>query len=156
MIEEQGRVVAIEHGAVWIEVLGKTACSGCTASVGCGQGLLEGLGAGRQRKRIRALSVMPLKVGDSVVVGIREDFLLRSTLAVYLLPLLGLFISAIVAQWFGFGEPLVIFAAFLGFASVWAVVRSASRRQMRDPALQPVVLRALPGVPDAYARRTAF
>lgn len=156
MIEEQGRVVAIEHGAVWIEVLGKTACSGCTASVGCGQGLLEGLGAGRQRKRIRALSVMPLKVGDSVVVGIREDFLLRSTLAVYLLPLLGLFISAIVTQWFGFGEPLVIFAAFLGFASVWAVVRSASRRQMRDPALQPVVLRALPGVPDAYARRTAF
>lgn len=156
MIEEQGRVMAIEHGAVWIEVLGKTACSGCTASVGCGQGLLEGLGAGRQRKRIRALSVMPLKVGDSVVVGIREDFLLRSTLAVYLLPLLGLFISAIVAQWFGFGEPLVIFAAFLGFASVWAVVRSASRRQMRDPALQPVVLRALPGVPDAYARRTAF
>lgn len=156
MIEEQGRVVAIEHGAVWIEVLGKTACSGCTASVGCGQRLLEGLGAGRQCKRIRALSVMPLKVGDSVVVGIREDFLLRSTLAVYLLPLLGLFISAIVAQWFGFGEPLVIFAAFLGFASVWAVVRSASRRQMRDPALQPVVLRALPGVPDAYARRTAF
>lgn len=156
MIEEQGRVMAIEHGAVWIEVLGKTACSGCTASVGCGQGLLEGLGAGRQCKRIRALSVMPLKVGDSVVVGIREDFLLRSTLAVYLLPLLGLFISAIVAQWFGFGEPLVIFAAFLGFASVWAVVRSASRRQMRDPALQPVVLRALPGVPDAYARRTAF
>jgi len=156
MIEEQGRVVAIEHGAVWIEVLGKTACSGCTASVGCGQGLLEGLGAGRQRKRIRALSVMPLKVGDSVVVGIREDFLLRSTLAVYLLPLLGLFISAIVTQWFGFGEPLVIFAAFLGFASVWVVVRSASRRQMRDPALQPVVLRALPGVPDVYARRTAF
>ncbi|GAB3385031.1 SoxR reducing system RseC family protein [Azotobacter armeniacus] len=157
MIEEQGRVVAIERGAVWVEAQSKTSCSGCAASIGCDRGLLlEGLRTGGHRRRIRALSAMPLQVGDPVVIGIRKDLLLRSALAVYLLPLLGLFIFAISAQWFGFREPLVIFAGFLGFASVWIVVRSVSRRQINNPALQPVVLRTLLGVPQGYAGRAAF
>ncbi|GAB3481873.1 SoxR reducing system RseC family protein [Azotobacter salinestris] len=156
MIEEQGRVVAIEHGAVWVEASSKTTCSGCTASASCGRGLLEWLGAGRRSRHIRALSVIPLQVGDSVVVGIREDFLLRSAFSVYLLPLLALFICAIAIQQLGFGESAVILAGLLGFAFAWGMVRRASRRQMNDPALQPVVLRALPGISEGQAGRAAF
>lgn len=156
MIEEQGRVVAIERGAVWVEVQEKTTCSSCAASGGCSQGLLEGLGTEQQHRRIRALSIMPLRIGDSVIVGVRKDFLLCTAFAVYLLPLLGLFIFAISAQWLGFREPLAILAGFLGFAFVWGAVRSASQRQMNNPALQPVVLRVLFDAPKGHAGRAAF
>ncbi|SFB34079.1 SoxR reducing system RseC family protein [Azotobacter beijerinckii] len=156
MIEEQCLVVAVESGAVWVEAQSKSGCPGCATSAGCGQGLLERLGMGGGRKRMRALSIMPLRVGDSVVVGMREEFLLRSALAVYLLPLLGLFVFAISVQQIGFGEPLVILAGFLGFAFVWILVRRASRHVMDDLAWQPVVLRALPGTLEGHAGRAAF
>ncbi len=133
MIEELCRVVAIEAGAVWVEPLSENSCSGCVA--GCGQG-------GRCT-RVRALSGMPLQVGDSVIVGMCKDFLLCSALAVYLLPLLGLFAFALVIRQLGFEEPLVVLAGFLGFAFVWVLVRKAGRRAMKDSESQPVVLRVL-------------
>lgn len=147
MIEESGRVVAIDPGGVWVEIQGKAPCSRCAANFGCGPRMLEGLGGADRCRRIRALSVMPLKVGDLVIVGIREDLLLSSALAVYLFPLLGLLGLGIVAQLFAFRELLVISSAFLGFISIWSVVRIASRCQMSDPALQPVVVRVLLDVP---------
>ncbi|MFC0711611.1 SoxR reducing system RseC family protein [Azorhizophilus paspali] len=156
MIEELGRVVAIEPEAVWIEALDEAACPGCTASVGCGRWSFDWLETPRRRRCIRALSVMPLRVGDAVVVGIREDFLLRSSLAIYLLPLLGLFVCTIAIQQLGFRESLMVPAGFLGFVFVWAMVRRISRRQMNDPTLQPVVLRALLGASEGQVRQAAF
>jgi len=99
---------------------------------------------------------MPLRVGDPVVIGIPEGVLLRSALAVYLLPLMGLILFALAAQWLGFGEPLVIAGGFSGFALVWLLVRRASRRVMNDPALQPVVLRVLSAASGVQADRVAF
>ncbi|MBF2948649.1 transcriptional regulator, partial [Pseudomonas aeruginosa] len=37
MIEEQGRVVATEPGAVWVETVCRSTCSSCSANAGCGQ-----------------------------------------------------------------------------------------------------------------------
>lgn len=143
MIEEQGRVVAVEHGAVWVETVRKSTCSSCSVKAGCGQGLLEQLGASGRRGLIRALCDMHLKVGDSVVIGVREDLLVRGSLLVYLLPLLGLFAAAVVAEQFGLTEPWVIVSAFIGFAVTCMGVRWRSRNVATDPVLQPVVLRAL-------------
>ena len=77
MIEESGRVVALDDGAVWVETRRKSTCSGCSAKNGCGQGLMDTLGVREQRGLIRALSDLQLQVGDSVIVGVREDVLLR-------------------------------------------------------------------------------
>lgn len=46
MIEEQGRVVATEPGAVWVETVRRSTCSSCSANAGCGQGLMQRLGVG--------------------------------------------------------------------------------------------------------------
>ena len=145
MIEEQGRVVAIEPGAVWVETLRQRTCSSCSVKAGCGQGLLDQLGASGRRGYIRALSSLQLSVGDSVVIGVREDLLVRGSLLVYLLPLLGLFAAAVLAEQMGLGEPLVILSALFGFLFACCAVRWRSRLKAGDPALQPVVLRALLG-----------
>ncbi|MEO4047461.1 SoxR reducing system RseC family protein [Pseudomonas sp. CAU 1711] len=143
MIEEQGRVVAIEPGAVWVETRRRSTCSSCSASAGCGQGLMDKLGVGRERGLVRALCDLRLQVGDPVVIGVREDLLLRGSLLVYLLPLFCLFAAALPAQGMGLDEPLVIGAALVGFAAGWLLVRWRSRAIADRPELQPVVLRAL-------------
>jgi len=107
VIEEQGRVVAVEPGAVWVETLRKSTCSSCSVKAGCGQGLLDQLGASGRRGYVRALSDLQLSVGDAVVIGVREDLLVRGSLLVYLLPLLGLFVAAVLAEQMSLSEPWV-------------------------------------------------
>lgn len=142
MIEEQGRVVAVEDGAVWVETLRRSTCSACSANAGCGQGLMEKLGVGQRRGCVRALSDLHLAVGDGVTIGIREELMLRSALRVYLLPLLGLFAGAMLAQGLALSESFVILAGLGGFLMAWWRVRRHSREEQGDPACQPVVLRA--------------
>ncbi|MCO3055556.1 transcriptional regulator, partial [Pseudomonas aeruginosa] len=86
MIEEQGRVVATEPGAVWVETARRSTCSSCSVNAGCGQGLLQRLGVGEGRARVRALCDLSLRVGDGVILGIREDLLLRASILFYLFP----------------------------------------------------------------------
>lgn len=143
MIEEQGRVVAVEDGAVWVETLRKSTCSSCSANAGCGQGLMDKLGVGRSRGLVRALCNLRLEVGDSVVIGVREDLLVRGSLLVYLLPLAGLFVVALLAQALGAGEPQIVVAGLSGLGLGWLLVRWRSRQTAADPDLQPVVVRAL-------------
>ena len=143
MIEEQGRVVALEPGAVWVETLRKSTCSSCSANAACGQGLMDRLGVGRQRGYVRALSQMQLAVGDTVIIGVREDLLVRSSLLVYLLPLLGLLAAALLANGLGLSEPLVILCGLLGLSVTWLMVRWRAARVAENPFLQPVVLRTL-------------
>lgn len=143
MIEEQGRVVAVEVGAVWVETLRKSTCSSCSVSAGCGQGVLDRLGVSGRRGHVRALSDLSLSVGDAVVIGVREDLLVRGSLLVYLLPLIGLFAGALFGERMALGEPYVVLCAGVGMALSWLGVRWRCSRTAGDPALQPVVLRAL-------------
>ncbi|PTS82716.1 transcriptional regulator [Pseudomonas sp. HMWF032] len=145
MIEEQGRVVAVESGAVWVETLRKSTCSSCSVKAGCGQGLLDQLGASSRRGYVRALSDLQLNIGDAVIIGVREDLLVRGSFLVYLLPLLGLFAAAVLAERVGLSEPWVVLSALSGFLFACCAVRWRSRFTAGDPALQPVVLRALLG-----------
>ena len=147
MIEESGEVVSLERGAVWVATSRKTTCSSCAANAGCGQGLLDKLAINSQRGTVRALTDLNLAVGDKVVIGLREDALVRASLLVYLLPLLGLFVGAVSADLLTLGEPLSIAAGFVGFAAAGLWVRRHSQQHLADPALQPVVLRALLGAP---------
>ena len=150
MIEEVGRVVALDVGAVWVETRRKSTCSGCSARHGCGQGLMDSLGVRERRGLIRARCDRELQVGDAVVVGIREDVLLRGAVLVYLLPLIMLMAAAMLAAQLSAREPVIILAGLGGFFVAWLFVRMRSRRSTDDPDLQPVVLRTMlagPGCP---------
>ena len=144
MIEQEGRVVAVEAGAVWVETLRRSACSSCSARAGCGQGIMNGLGVGERRGRVRALNRLTLRVGDAVAIGVPEQALLRGAVQAYLLPLLGLFALALLAERLGASEPWVILAGLAGLAGALIHAHRRDQRTADDPALQPVVLRACP------------
>ena len=150
MIEEQGRVVATEPGAVWVETVRRSTCSSCSANAGCGQGLMQRLGVGAGRARVRALSDLSLRVGDAVVLGIHEDLLLRASVLLSF-PSARVFVAALLATRAGLVEPLIIVSGLAGLLAAWLLVRRHARRHADDPASQPVVLRALISGPSDSA-----
>lgn len=140
MIEEAGRVVAVEAGAVWVETLRRSGCGRCDEPGGCGNGAM----AQRARDRIgrvRALSGIPLKVGDEVVVGIPDGTLVRGTLLVYLLPVLAMVLGAAGGAALFPGDIGTGAGLLAGLVLAFALIRRLSRQAAHDPAGQPVVIR---------------
>ena len=142
MIEERAVVAEASQGYAWLEIRRQTACGGCHVGDGCGTAALAKIWTG-QRVRVRALSGLPLRPGDEVIVGLADGALLRGALPAYLLPLALLFAGAILGQAaFAFaGEAPVVLSGALGLGLGFVAVRALSRRFRDDARYQPVVLR---------------
>ena len=129
-LTETGRVVAVEHDAVWVEVDRSAACGKCAARAGCGQGALSALlqsGKGRVRaKSGDALAATSCEVGDEVVIQVPESTLLGGTLLIYGAPLLtGTVIAMLAANWGDLWSALAFAAGLLGG---FAILRAVSVR----------------------------
>ncbi|WP_257266685.1 SoxR reducing system RseC family protein [Endozoicomonas sp. ONNA2] len=88
MIEEQGRVVAVERDFVWVETIRQSSCAICSARNGCGQHLFEKYRFSSSFSYIKAICPLVVKKGDTVVVGIPKASLLKASFMIYLFPLL--------------------------------------------------------------------
>lgn len=141
---ETGRVVAIEAGAVWVETIRRSACSGCAAQKGCGQALLDS-GSDKRRGRLRivpgALPTSQLSIDDEVVIDIADDTILRASLVAYAMPLSAMVTGAIAAvQWLPGNEDLVaVFGACAGLLLGFALVRRHGVRHRGNPVFEPVL-----------------
>jgi sigma-E factor negative regulatory protein RseC len=146
MLEETAQVVRIKGNEVWVETQRRSSCSSCSAEKGCGTATLSKV-LGNRRNVVRVLSAMPLRVGDLVVIGIREQALVRGSLAVYAVPILLLLLGGLIGElgaeqfiW----ENAEFASVTLGISGliaglVW--LKRFTRRIRNDPNFQPVVLR---------------
>jgi len=146
MLEETAQVVRIKGNEVWVETQRRSSCSSCSAEKGCGTATLSKV-LGNRRNVVRVLSAMPLRVGDRVVIGIREQALVRGSLAVYAVPILLLLLGGLIGElgaeqfiW----ENAEFASVTLGISGliaglVW--LKRFTRRIRNDPNFQPVVLR---------------
>lgn len=149
MIEETARVVAAEGEFVWVETQRQSTCGSCAARQGCGTATLAKV-LGQRRTRVRALNRNVARVGDQVVVGIHERALVRGSLAVYAVPLLGLLAGGTVGAQLQArlqlpGEVLTLAAGVVGLVAGLLWVKGFTRRIRGDSRYQPVVLRRLAG-----------
>ena len=140
MIEETGRVVAVEEGAVWVESIRRAACKSCAARKGCGQSALAKLGQ-QQKNHVKALNAFDLSVGDNVVIGVPEDVVVKGTFIAYLLPLLMMLVAAVAAQSVTTSDLWVSLSSILGLVMGFVIVRLHFLRVREDRRYQPVVLR---------------
>ncbi|MBN4079066.1 SoxR reducing system RseC family protein [Beggiatoa alba] len=148
MIEEHARVVALNADDVWVETQRRSACGTCAVNKGCGTATLAKV-LGNKRSQVRALNpkATVVTVGDEVIIGIDERALVRGSLAVYIVPLLALFMFAGLGQVLGtqllFENPELASIVFgllglaLGFVWVWRFTRHIGN----DQRYQPVLLR---------------
>lgn len=153
MLEEAGKVVAVRDQFAWIETAPNTACNSCSVRSGCGTSVLAKI-LGRRIEPVRVIDRIGVSVGDRVVIGISESGLLRGSLAVYCVPLAGLFAGAVAGSYLFSGSASAhadltsILAAAAGFAAGLAWLRSFSRRSEQDERYQPVLLRQLTATVD--------
>lgn len=143
MIEERGRVVALEVGAVWIETLRQSACGSCAAQKGCGHSAIARMS--EKPMHVRALTDSTLQLGDEVVIGIPEDILLKSSLIAYLMPLLLALFGALLAQTVNPADGWVVLGGVAGLAVGFVFVRLHADRVSLDPLYHPRVLRHADG-----------
>ena len=148
MMTEEASVVAIDGDHAWVEARRRTACGGCTASKGCGTGLIARFFSGRP-VRLRAINPVAAEVGERVVVAIAEDVLLRSSFMAYILPLITLFIGALIGQQIQkaafdpAAEGVVVFGALVGLGTGMFALRGFARQVERDGRYEPRIIERL-------------
>ncbi|WP_226702591.1 SoxR reducing system RseC family protein [Microbulbifer elongatus] len=160
MIEERGRVVALERSGIWVETVQRSGCHGCAAKSGCGTGLLGDFWtkASQVRVTVSPKSLSRIRLHDTVVIGVSENTLASSALLVYLLPLVMLVLGALagdaimstaiteVAEKQG-GELGAIAGAAFGLILGGLLIRLYSFYNRNNPAMAPQFLRVEQGKP---------
>lgn len=153
MIEEQGRVVSVNGSLAQVETQRRrSACDACSVQKGCGTSLLAQI-MGHKRTQVTAINEIGACVDEYVVMGIKEDALVRGSMAIYAVPILALLAGAIIGDQlaarmqFAFADlftvALAITGLFLGL--LWS--RAFSLRCTFNPDYQPVIVRRL-AAPD--------
>lgn len=143
MIEETGKVVAVEEGAVWVETIRQSACQSCSARAGCGHSALSKLG--RKAVHLRASARQPYAVGDEVVIGVPESVVVTSSVLAYLMPLVIALVFALMADAGQASDGMTAVASLLGLALGFVILRWHFRRRQHDERYQPQVLRRVRG-----------
>lgn len=148
MIEEIATVVGTEGRFAWVNAARGTSCGTCSAQEGCGTAALSRV-LGQRQAQVRALNSIGAKVGDEVIVGIEERALVQGSVAVYLVPLLGLLLGGGLGELVAgrmspvYAEPAATVLGTLGLVAGLLWLRGFGRRIRKDLRYQPVVVRKL-------------
>ncbi len=145
-MEEQASVVAVAEGIAWVEKERQSHCGGCSLRNGCGSAVLAKV-MGARRNRIRVLDPLSAHVGDEVIFQLDAAALLRGSFAVYMVPLFGLFVGAMVGKYSfvpiftDYANSVIALFAILGFFVGVGWLSRFSRRVANDKRYQPVITR---------------
>jgi len=146
LVEGIAHVVALEGGTVWLVPEQTGSCGGCAASSACGAKGIGTIASRLEARRFQIDNPSNLVVGERVVVGIRENALIKASITAYAIPLAALLTAGALAQW-KFGSDLVTMMAMvgglvigLGFSRI-----SASRLLMQGNLAPRFIRRARPG-----------
>ena len=147
MIEEQAQVIDIKGHMLILQAQTQSACGSCAASKGCGTSLLSKV-VGRKFTRIQADNSINANIGDTVVVGIAEDAMLKGSMILYLFPVLGMFVIALLADYLvspalQYRDLVIAATAFGGLLGGASVARSYFTSYSSAKSFTPVVLRKI-------------
>ncbi len=146
MIEETATVSSVENGFAWVETQRKSVCGSCAVNKGCGSAVI-GKVLGNKRSRVKVLNGINAKLGDSIVIGIEEQALVKGSFALYLVPLLAMLMGAVSGAAFTtiinieYSEGLRILFSFLGLGCGFVWVKTFSKKISNSRQYQPVALR---------------
>ncbi|MDI1308332.1 MAG: SoxR reducing system RseC family protein [Methylotenera sp.] len=113
MIEEYAIVTKCAGTVATLEIERRTACGLCGQKRGCGNATW-GKMLGHDSHDFTAENQINAQVGDSVVVGIDEHAVLNSAFYLYIVPLGGLLIGTLAADYLFKNQFYVIIGAVLG------------------------------------------
>ena len=113
MLTETARVIRRDGRRVELELLRANACGGCELSQGCGTGALGRL-LGRRSRPLIIETEQECEAGDEVQLVLPEAALVKTSLLLYGLPLLGLVFGGSLAASLSLSEPFVVVLSLCG------------------------------------------
>lgn len=142
MITETGRIVAIEPQGLWVETIQRSTCGSCAAEKGCGQSLMARLMGHTSYLWVLLEGRDPdrYQLGDEIQIGVPETVVVKGSLFVYLVPLVGMLAGAGVAQSVLQSDGWSALGAITGLVVGGLVVRWRAHQTRHDSRLQPVLL----------------
>ncbi|MEM0953991.1 MAG: SoxR reducing system RseC family protein [Pseudomonadota bacterium] len=145
MLTETGRVVAVEPEWLWVETIRQSTCGSCSASKGCGHGLMNQAGDGRRSYLKVSCAAFPegrFKIDDEVCIAIPEHIVMGGSFVLYMVPLLTTL--AVAGAWFAMVPEATdlgtIAGATIGFCVGLGLVRLHAWWRGSDPAFNPRLL----------------
>ena len=97
MLEQTATVVAVENGQLVLETRPQSTCQSCSVNKGCGTAVLS-KSVGQKVIHFRLDNTIGARKGDTVVLGLPENAVLKGSAILYLLPLLVMIATAVVAD----------------------------------------------------------
>jgi sigma-E factor negative regulatory protein RseC len=142
--EGLARVVTATPEAAVLEAQARSACGPCAQAETCGVSSLAEV-FGRRPVRFRLPNDFDARTGEWVVVAVPQTTVLRASLYVYVLPVLGLLAFALIGA--GAGDAAAAGMGAGGLVAGLSAGRWLSRRALSAERLRPRVLRraAAPG-----------
>lgn len=141
MIEECGRVVAVEPDSVWVETAATSGCGRCQEAGGCGQNSIFRMLGSRGRQLRVASGELKVCVGDTAVIGVPGGALVRASLMAYLVPLVGLLAGAMIGHYASDGwDPAAVAGGLCGIAGAFAVSHLVTAQFAARIGLEPTLL----------------
>ncbi len=131
ILTEQGQIMSVEEGFAYVQVQVSSGCNGCASSSNCGTSALVGHFKGGGRGLIKVNNRIQGQVGDQVVLKLDQSQLVKQAFMAYGIPLLGLFIFALLFGWLGamlgltesMQELASIVGGFIGVGLGWVITR---------------------------------
>jgi len=147
IIEESGRVIAVEGSDAWVVTQRKTACGACSANKACGTGLMAKAFSFERQIKIKVANQYDAAVGDEVILGIDDRIVLRSALLMYLMPIIALILGAYAGKtmmqdlWLGGSDIISAVSGLLAMMMVFWYLRRQPHLFIRGADTQPHILR---------------
>lgn len=148
MIEETGRVIAVQGELAEVERQPRSGCGSCAVKGTCGTSLLARY-FGPKRLLLQAHNPIGAGPGEHVIIGLSEGSLLEASILAYLVPLLAMIGGAVVGVFVA--ERLVpaytqILSAVTGLGGLVAALTwlvGFIRAKSLDERYRPRILRRL-------------
>ncbi len=141
LIEGFARVVAVEGGRVWLEPEQTSSCGACSSVGLCSIGKDALTARKLAARRFPLPGDLGLRVGERVVVGVRDDSLVKGAMTAYGVPLLTILAGGIAGQELGHGDAMAALGAFSGLVIGLIVARVLANHLSARGVLSPRFLR---------------
>lgn len=138
--EEKAVVSYTEGEFAFLETHNNPSCDNCSSKSGCGQ--VSSIFTFKPKNKLKVNNTFNLKAGDEVIVAMPYDKLLKATFLMYVLPLLLLFMFALIAK-LALGEPASMIAGILGLLTGLLLVNKYSQQKIIADQYRPKLIRKI-------------
>lgn len=143
MLRESAVVISYENGIAKVKYQSQSACGQCVAKNSCGTSSLSELNGKRGEHIFNVESLIPLREGQVVEIGLEEKSMLLSALLMYIAPLLTLLMATLFSPYLSGSELIRTIIIFACTAISFFAVKRYTKKFSSQEEFQPVLLRVL-------------